>query len=634
MAVADRSAAQQGLAALALTLLMAGIWSMTHRYRELSADAELYAVQALAKLHPALATDVYLQNASQDRYTVFSWFYSKVMAQLGLHQAARCLYVACSAWSLAAAWFLMRRLSDARIASLSVVLLMILVGHYGAYGVFRFSEEYLTARSVAEAMSVTALACFFGGARVWAVAIAVAAMFIHPLMALPGLFLLVCLWAPPRLSINAALAGICAAGLLALTAQFAARPAGFLALIDGTWLAVVRERSQFLFLQLWRSADWKTNALPFASLALTLLVVPDQRMRRLAVASMLVGASGLCVAFIASTIGPAAILLQGQAWRWVWIPSFTAIVLLGPTFLWLWRNEKCGPACAMLILCGTTFVAVNIWACLALTLLLWLMRARIPDRIAHLLRWAALALALVLIAWTLGNIWMIAHSPSPEGGREPALAAALRNILGLPTACLMVCGLSWWWVSTRRSLWTVGFASVAFGVLAALALPGALKQITTVGTDAEIKDYADWRNAIPAGSNVAVAGVHNSASFVWFTLGRADYLSIDQSSGVVFSRATAEEIKRRSEVLEPLQQPSYKIMSYLARAARGEKVDEERDKPLTAAALIDMCHDKEIDFLIARESVGFDPLRHTLPGAYKDWYLYDCRHVRFSGRPA
>ena len=634
MAIADRSAVQQGLAALALTLLMAGIWSLTHRYRELSADAELYALQALARLRPALGADIYLQNASQDRYTVFSWFYAKVMAQLGLHQAARCLYVTCSAWFLAAAWLLMRRLSDAKTAWLALVLLMIQVGHYGAYGVFRYSEEFLTARSLAEALTVTALACNFRGARAWAGAIMAGAMFIHPLMALPGLLLLLCLWAPPRLSIQGALAGICLAGLIALAALVAARPTGVLALIDGTWLAVVRERSQFLFLQLWRASDWTTNALPFASLALTLLIVPDQRLRRLAFASMLVGASGLCVALIASTIGPAAILMQGQAWRWVWIPSFTAIALLAPTLLWMWRDEKCGPACVMLLLCGASSPVLNIWACLGLTLLLWQFRPHISDRIVHLLRWGALVLALVLVGWTVANIWMIAHSPSPEGGREGALAAALRNILGLPTACLMLFGLSWWWVSTRRSLWTVAGASVAFAALAALAWPGSLRQLSTNGTDAEINAYADWRNVIPVGSNVAVLGVHNSASFVWFTLGRADYLSIDQSSGVVFSRATAEEIKRRSEVLEPLQQPTYMVMTSLARAARGEKVDEEQDKPLTAAALIGVCHDKELGFMIAREAVGFEPLRHTLPGAYKDWYLYDCRQVRSSGRPA
>jgi hypothetical protein len=495
MAVADRSAAQQGLAALAMTLLMIGIWSMTHRYRELSADAELYAVQALSKLYPALATDIYLQNASQDRYTVFSWFYSKLIAGIGLHQAALCLYVTCSAWFLAAAWLLIRRLSDARTAWFALLLLMILVGRYGAYGVFRFSEEFLTARSVAEAMTVTALACYFSGARPWAVAIVCTAMFVHPLMALPGLFLLLCLWAPPRVGINVALAGICLAGLIALLALRTARPSGFLALIDGTWLAVVRERSQFLFLQLWRADDWKTNAQPFASLALTLLVVPDLRMRRLAWVAMLVGASGLCVALIASTIGPAAILMQGQAWRWMWVTSFTSILLLAPTMLWMWRDDKCGPACAMLLLSGIACAALNIWACLALTLLLWLARSYLSARIARLLRLAALMLALVLLAWTIANVWTIAHSSSSGAGRESMFLTSARNVFGLPTACLVLFGVCWWWVSTRRALWAAATACAAFGGMAALAVPGAMKQFSTNGTDSEIKAYADWRNA-------------------------------------------------------------------------------------------------------------------------------------------
>jgi hypothetical protein len=91
---------------------------------------------------------------------------------------------------------------------------------------------------------------------------------------------------------------------------------------------------------------------------------------------------------------------------------------------------------------------------------------------------------------------------------------------------------------------------------------------------------------------------------------------------------------RRSQVLEPLQQPSWKVMTYLARAARGEKVDEEQDRPLTPAALIRMCRDEELGFVIARESVGFNPLRHPQPGAYKDWNLYDCRYIRSQGQPA
>ncbi len=624
MPVANRSAAQHGFAVLALTLLMVCIWSVTHHYHDLSADAALYAVRALAKLHPWLDRDIYLQYAALDSYTGFTWLYAKLIALVGLHQAERALYVVCSAWFLAAAWALMRRLSDSFTAWLSVVLLIILVGRYGSYGVFRFAEEFLTARSLAEALVVTAIALFYGGARRWALALAAVALFFHPLMALPGLLLLICLWAGAEVSIAGALGGLLITALLAVGVRMAAHSTGFFALMDPEWLAVVVERSQFLFLQMWRLSDWAVNALPFASLGLTLLVVRDQRMRQLAFASMLVGATGLLVALVAGTIGPAAILLQMQAWRWVWIPGFAGILLLAPTLVEMWRDRQCGSTCALLLIGGWTCVSLNIWACTVLSSALWLLRAHITHRVAHFLRWLALLLVAVQIAWAVVVAWAYLREATPD---------IARSILGMRTSVLLVSGLVWWWISTRRSLWAPAAACLAFAATAAVALPGALP-ISASGTRADIDSYADWRSAMPVQSNVAVLGVHSSVGFVWFTLDRSDYLSIDQSAGVVFSRATALEVRRRSQVLEPLVQPSWKTMTYLARHARGEKVADEKDGPLTPPALIGMCRDAQLDFVIAREFAGFDALRHTQAGPYKDWYLYDCRHVRASGQPA
>ncbi len=634
MAVAERSGMQRGVVALALVLLMVCIWSLTHRYRGLTGDAELYAVQALAKLNPALAGDIYLQNDSQDRYTVFSRLYAGLIGLAGLHQAALGLFLVFTAWFLAAAWALARRLSDAATAWLSVTMLVITVGRYGSYGVFHFAEQFLTARLVAEALVVTALLCFYSGARAWAAGIAAAMLFVHPLMALPGLLLIACLWAGLRAGAIGALAGLCIAALVAKLALLLGQSTGLLALIDGAWLTVVRERSQFLFLQLWRFADWKSNALPFASLALTVLAVREPRMRQLAWASMLVGATGLAVAWIASAIGPTAILMQGQAWRWMWIPSFASILLLPPTLAWIWRDEACGPACALLLVGGWTCAAVDVWAGIGLAILLWLARPFITARIAAWLRWAAAVLAIVLVGWTIANAWMIVHAPSTEVGREPVAIAYARDVLALQVAALVLAGGLGWWLSTRRGLWIPAAAGLALAFVAAVTLPGTLQEAATVGTAAEISAYADWRTAIPAASNVLTLGVHNPAGFVWFTLGRPSYLSVDQSSGVVFSRATALEVLRRSQVLSPLVEPSWKIMTYLARRADARHIADDRDKPLTSTALIGVCRDAQLDFVIAREFAGFDPLRQAQPGAYRDWYLYDCRRVRELAAPA
>ena len=625
---------QRGLVALALALLAACLWALTHRFRDLLGDAELYAVQALARLHPQLATDIYLRNVSQDRYTLFSPLYAQLIAWFGLHAAERGLFIACTAWFYAASFALARRLSNAALAWASVALLMVMVGRYGSYGVFRYAEEFLTARSLAEALVVTSLACFYAGWRGLALGIAAATLFIHPLMALPGLLLVLCLLTGLRIALAGALAGVALAAILATAAVHAPQVSGYLALIDGDWLDVVRERSQFLFLQLWRFVDWKANALPFASLALTLLAVRDARMRQLAWAAMLVGAAGLAVAWIASVIGPVAILIQGQAWRWVWIPSFVSILLLAPTLAAMWEDERGGRLCAVVLLGGWSCAAVETWNCIGLAAGLWLMRPLVTGEIARLLRAAALVLVVVLACWTVASVWTLAGAPPAEVGRDPAAIALARNALGLQTLALGLCGAVYWLIATRRGPWAPAAGCVALATLAAATLPSALTQFATAGSDAEYAAFADWRAAIPSGSNVAVIGVHNATAFVWFTLDRPNYLSIDQSSGVVFSRATALEARRRSVVLEPLVEPSWKIMTFLAKRAGQGKVPDAPYRPLTAPVLTGMCRDGQLGFVIARESVGFGGLRHIGRGPFSNWTLYDCRRVRQAGATA
>jgi hypothetical protein len=161
----------------------------------------------------------------------------------------------------------------------------------------------------------------------------------------------------------------------------------------------------------------------------------------------------------------------------------------------------------------------------------------------------------------------------------------------------------------------------------AAILPGTFRQLATVGTQAEIAEFAEWRGAIPPASNVLVVPAKNSASFVWFTLGRPSYLSVDQSAGVVFSRATALEIRRRAEVLVPIMQPDFRIRSQMAQEARGIKL-EDQTRPLTSQSLAQICGDPLLGFVIAKEELGFDSLRQTHSGTWKNWNLYDCRRVR------
>ena len=173
-----------------------------------------------------------------------------------------------------------------------------------------------------------------------------------------------------------------------------------------------------------------------------------------------------------------------------------------------------------------------------------------------------------------------------------------------------------------------GAMALALATATAFAAPGALENPLAEGTAAQIEEFSDWRDAIPSGDNVFIVPRYYTAGFAWFTLQRPSYLTVDQSSGVIFSRATAVEIRRRSEVLLPIEEPDWRLLS--RRATHGGKFDAAA-LPLTRDRLVRICADPELNFVVAKEDVGFEPIRHHRPGIWNGWNLYDCRQVNSSG---
>ena len=560
------------------------LWSLKHHYLGLGGDARLYAVQALARIHPNLFNDLYLRNASQDSYTLFSSLYAPCIGLIGVANAALTLTVVFKILFFAASWVLARRLFQGTCAFLAVALLILIPGAYGAFGVFQYAEDWMTARSAAEALVVAAIACSVGGRRLSGLLIACAAMALHPLMALPGLLWLVCLWLPVRSSALAAAGGILLVLAVASIASWTPSIA-HLVVMDAAWLEVVRERSQFLLLQFWRANDWSLNARPFLSLSLSVLAIGDARVRKVGATVLLVGTAGLMLALIASLVGPVSVLLQGQAWRWVWVTSFASVLLLAPTLRALWRADGCGLLCVPLVICGWMFPTIGV-ICFAFALILWLVRDFIKDRLARYQRGMEIRLEF------LSHTAVTAFTSLMRGNRRTIVTSLATA--GLLAACVY-------------------------------SLPRALHDGTLVGTDAGLDAYSDWRHAIPPNANVWVAPVRNSAAFAWFTLQRSSYLTVDQSSGVVFSRATALEVRRRSQVLLPLMDPDWRLLANMTPHG-GDGKSSASVRPLTRERLMSVCRDPELNFVVAEENIGFEPKRHARPGG-RDWYLYDCRIV-------
>src|SRR5271167_541909 len=209
---------QSKFAAVPLALMLLTLWLALHGYHGLTDDGQIYAFQAFARLHPELTSDLYLQNTSQDQFTVFSPLYAWCIGILGLENAARLLTLVFTVWFLAAALCFARSVAGRDAAWLAVGFILIVGGDYGGSGVFRVLDPFLTARLPAEALIITALVCHFRGLRRLGLLLALAALFIHPLMALPGLLLVFCLWLPVRVGVMGAIAGVFATLAIAVAA--------------------------------------------------------------------------------------------------------------------------------------------------------------------------------------------------------------------------------------------------------------------------------------------------------------------------------------------------------------------------------------------------------------------------------
>ncbi|MDP9083237.1 MAG: hypothetical protein M3N50_05665 [Pseudomonadota bacterium] len=619
---------QPYITTLSLVLLLVALWLLMRGYPGLTGDAQIYAFQALARLHPPLATDLYLQNTSQDQFTIFSPLYAWAIGAVGLENAARLLTLIFTTWLLAAAWSFAGAIVGREAAWLAVGFLLIVAGDYGGAGVFRFSEAFLTARLPAEALVITALACHVRGMQRMGLLLAMAALFIHPLIALPGLLLVIGLRLPNRVNAMAAAAGLVAILCLAFAAALFPDALPAFAIMHTDWLEVVRERSQFLFLQLWSFHDWNVNARLFIYLGFAAVVVQDARLRKLCAATALVAAAGLALALIASLIGPVAILLQGQAWRWVWIAVFVGALLLPITVLQVWRDERCGPLCAILLVAGWTFPAVDGTACVSLALSVWVMRTHISIRGTEYCRWTAVVLSTAIGLWILVKSGAVVSSTKSSAGHVLLGAMQIRDIFGMRISAVFLAALAWWFIRNSRTLCRPMLLAGALLALSIFILPAAFKQSRWFGAASDVDEFAAWAHAIPATSSVLVTPEHDAGAFVWFTLHRPNYLALNQSAGVVFSRATSLEVKRRSEVLLPLMEPSWKILAGLRSSAAAKRQVAAKTRPLTAENLRRICADAQLGFVISPQNVGFDPLRHDHPGAWHNWNLYDCRKVR------
>ncbi len=595
-------------------LCLTGIWLLTHRYHGIHHDGLFYAVQTLAHDAPArFEHDLFFAFGSQNDYTLFTPPYAWLSRQIGLGRAAFCLLVAAQIIWAVAAFQIARQWLHGTFLVAGLALLFALPRHYGSDGVFHYAEPFLTARIWAESLVLAGVAATLHDRIRLASGLVLGAFLLHPIIALPGVLFLAAYrlhkhwkWIPLLIAIT----------LLAA----AALPA-----MDGTWIELARRRAPFVFINQWHWEEW---AEPFTWIGILLAAARAMAPARNAfLALALTGAAGITLAAIGNLTG-AALMLQAQPWRCLWLLKVCGLLALVALVMQRWR---CSAADRWLLAgFGAAALTANTLggpvAVLLALLANALWRREAPPDVPRWVAWGAgLALVAVLLEtllallqevgfllerisggiapnmrWPLGDLASGFNGPLalllPALAVALALAARHRPLAAATAAAVCLSAASWGWYRADDPLQNLLFRS-------ANARP--------------------FEREIPP--NATVYWERNML-YAWFLLGQGNYASLQQSVGVVFSRQSANEARRRLARISAFGSADSDI------GADGTLISSRvlpSSRLPQLADLATLCRDPVLDFVILRQSLGASPLPQWMdPLGNGPWYLHRCEDFR------
>lgn len=606
---------RQNLWLMVLVLLCSATWALEHGYVGLRHDAILYSLQGLARLHTDLANDVFLRFGSQDQYSLFGALYALAIKGLGLEPAAAILTFTSQVAVILCATLLLRQIAATAVfAGLGVVVLIATDGIYGSRQIFSCIEPCLTPRMFAEALVLAGLAAAWSARPALAWALVAMGMAIHPVMAAPGLMALLFLYfgrQRPRLMVS----GI-GAGLLLLWAAGGLVPQGRWGTFDPDWLAIVRERSPFVFLSGWSLDDWGRAAIPLATLAIGTVVLVEQRARTLCQIALYTALTGLVLTLVACDAAKLVIFTQLQPWRWQWLAVMAAALLLPSIAAAGWHRSRAGKIAVILLAAAWLFESDLPALLIALAAVASLALHRFSDRPElRSLFYGAVGLALIALVNRIAlNLQFVdLHFMDWRIPLWIRQAASIASGGGLSVAVILLAT----WLAGRR------YGGPALAVLAVLLLAVGIGQFpdTWRRWNSErfppelVAQFASWRAQLPADAEVFWS---EEPLATWVLLERPSYISVSQSAGVMFSRASAMELLHRAESLSNV----VPVRSYL-------RFDEALGAGVgpSAQQLEQACTAEQLQFVVTGAKLPWAPvarLPHTMSNSLSALRLYRC----------
>lgn len=593
-----------------LLLLCLATWAISHSYEGLFHDARLYTLQALAHLHPdSLTQDVFLKYGSQDRFTLFSPIYATASRLLGIDHGAAALTLLFQVALVAGAYALARSVLSTSMALAGVAVLIAIPGEYGALRVFTCIEAFLTPRMAAEALVLAALAAALTSRRILGAALMVTAGLMHPVMAAAGvaaLFFALVAVPRPRLAVAMVFAGI--AVLIALAF-------GSLSRFDDAWLILIDRRSPYLFLAHWQLDDWSGVAVCLSTLLLGNRALPDPSARILAGSIALTVVCGLAITLIGCDVLHLVLFTQAQPWRWQWLGVVVAALLLPNTLLALWTRDLAGRT-ATLLLSAAWIFGTNVNGLIAAVAALFALTVmnRLKPGEARLMAYGAVGLLVIAVVWRVATNLEFTDAMY----MEPTLPWWFRKTVSFAHdgfAAMAIVALAWTLAHRPRG----GGVLLAIGGLTLALCTALLPQIWKNWTELEypaslIERYSSLREHIPSNADVFWP---DSPLSIWILLDRPSYISVTQTSGMVFSRPSAIELERRANALRAALPPA----TFMNWSAAGSM------PALDQFQLSAVCDSGAVTFLVTSVDLGREPdaFVTALTGpASKKVRLYRC----------
>ena len=530
---------------LPLFLLCILTWMLAHPYQGIFHDANLYALQALSRLHPdSLANDVFLRFGSQDRFTVFSPAYAIVIRLLGIDHAASLLTLISQIALFAGGWYLARSVMRTEYALLGLVLIIAAPGEYGPARIFTYVEPFLTPRMGSEALVLGAIAAAFSARWFWCLALMAAAFAIHPIMAMAGAVALLAACLVPshrRLSLGL----ICLVGASLLIASYALPP-GEWGRLDKTWLDLLSQRSPYLFLSFWQPEDWSQ-----AAVTLTILLVGvftlDSRARLLCGASAAAAISGILLTALACDLLHLTLMTQLQPWRWLWLGTLTASMVLPMLIMENWQRGMTGRTTCLLLASAWIFGASGFALAACAATVLSFSFARLKLREQWLIFWGSCALFALALLWRISSDLELTDVHYMDAALPLWFRRSVSFVHDGIVPAALVCSMVWLARRSPRSATAWAYAALGITAIAGLT-PYAWSGWTQQEfPPAQIARYAAWRDLIAPTEEVFWP---ESPLSTWVSLQRPSYISGLQTSGMIFSRPTALELERRAVTLQ------------------------------------------------------------------------------------